>query len=116
MLEYGDYKSLLNVIQQSNQDNTYQELIGKEDRVLDTVNRVINFYRDEDAKENEFINYTISQAVYKFFNVWIEMFNEIMNNNGKNIIETVTKDDRLIFIGIMCILISVSLYYVQITK
>ena len=53
MLEYSDYKSLVNTLEQSNHDNTYQELINKEDKVLDTVNRVIKNYRDEDVKEKD---------------------------------------------------------------
>jgi hypothetical protein len=116
MLEYSDYKSLIDTLEQSNQDNTYQILMNKEDKVLDTMNRVIKYYKDEDAKEKEFINYTISQVVYKFFNVWIEIFNEIINKNGSNIIEILIKDDRLIYIGVMFIFISIILYYVEISR
>jgi hypothetical protein len=116
MLEYSDYKSLVNTLEQSNHDNTYQELINKEDKVLDTVNRVIKNYRDDDVKEKEFINHTISQVVYKFFNIWIEMFNDLLNSNGKDIFDIFSKDDRLVYIGIMFIFISIFLYYVEISK
>jgi hypothetical protein len=114
MLEYSDYKSLVNTLEQSNHDNTYQDVMSKEGKALDTMNRVIKYYRDSDVKEFEFINNTISQVVYKFFNIWIDMFNDIMNN--KNIIETISKDDRLVYIGITSIFISVFLYYVEISK
>jgi len=116
MLEYSDYKSLVNTLEQSNHENTYQDMMKKEDKTLDTMNRVIKYYKDEDAKEKEFINYTVSQVVYKFFNVWIDMFNEILNSGGKNIIDTLTKDDRLIYIGVMLIIISIILYYVEISR
>ena len=116
MLEYSDYKSLVNTLEQSNHDNTYQELINKEDKVLDTVNRVIKNYRDEDVKEKEFINHTISQVVYKFFNIWIEIFNDLLNSNGKDIFDIFSKDDRLVYIGIMFIFISIFLYYIEISK
>jgi hypothetical protein len=114
MLEYSDYKSLVNTLEQSNQDNTYEDVMKKEVKTLDTMNKVINYYRDSDAKEFEFINNTISQVVYKFFNIWIDMFNDIMNN--KNFIETISKDDHLVYIGITCIFISIFLYYVEISK
>ena len=116
MLEYSDYKSLVNTLEQSNHDNTYQELINKEDKVLDTVNRVIKNYRDEDVIEKEFINHTISQVVYKFFNIWIEIFNDLLNSNGKDIFDIFSKDDRLVYIGIMFIFISIFLYYIEISK
>lgn len=114
MLEYSDYKSLVNTLEQSNHDNTYQDVMSKEGKALDTMNSVIKYYRDSDVKEFEFINNTISQVVYKFFNIWIDMFNDIMDN--KSFIETITKEDRLVYIGITCILISIFLYYVEITK
>lgn len=116
MLEYSDYKSLVNTLEQSNHDNTYQELINKEDKVLDTVNRVIKNYRDDDVKEKEFINHTISQVVYKFFNIWIEIFNDLLNSDGNDIFDIFTRDDRLVYIGIMFIFISIFLYYVEISK
>lgn len=116
-LEYSDYNNLIDTLEQSNHDNTYQDMIGKEDKVLDTMNNVIKYYRDADIKEYEFINLSISQAVYKFFNIWTEMFNEIIDNNkSQSILNILMKDDRLVYIGIMLIIISIFLYYVEITR
>lgn len=116
-LEYSDYKSLINTLEQSNHDNTYQEMIGKEEKVLDTMNNVIKYYRDADVKEYEFINLSITQAVYRFFNIWIEIFNELIDRKNSEKIQTILmKDDRLVYIGIMLIIISICIYYSEITK
>lgn len=114
MIEYSDYNSLISILDKSNQDSTYQDLMSKEIKVLDTVNNVVNYYKDVDIKQNEFINKPISQIVYTFFSIWIDMYNELIN--GKNIMKILFINDRLIYIGITCIIISIFLYYIQISS
>ena len=120
MIEYSEYKSLVDVIEKSqNHENTYEEVMKKEEKVLDTMNRVIKYYRDVDIKEQQFVNMPISKVVYRFFNVWIEMFNELMDaNNTKRVdfLSVFTKDDRLVYIGVFLVLLSVFLFYVEITR
>lgn len=114
MLNYSDYKSFVDTLDQSNHDNTYQELIGKEDKVLDTVNSVVKYYKDKDVKEKQFINLPVAYVVQRFFEVWSDIFYDLVNH--KHIMDIVTKDDRLIYIGAMMILLSIFLYYVEITR
>ncbi len=119
MIEYSEYKSLVDILEKSeNHENTYQEVMTKEPKVLDTINNVVNYYRDVDIKEKQFVNMNISYIVYRFFNVWSEIFKELVNTDPKKLdfLEIFTKDDRLIYIGVMLILISVFMYYVDITK
>lgn len=117
MLEYSEYKSLVDVLEQSNHDNTYQELVGKEEKVLDTVNRAIKYYRDERTKETELVNTPLSLLVYRFFNVWKEIFDDLIESGWKaDLISILNKKDRLVFIGMMCVIASILLYYVEITR
>lgn len=120
MLEYSEYKSLVDIIEKSqNHENTYEEVMKKEEKVLDTMNRVIKYYRDVDIKENQFVNIPVSKAVYRFFNVWLDIYNDLMDANttkGVDIVSVFTKDDRLVYIGVMLVLLSVFLYYVEITR
>lgn len=119
MIEYSEYKSLVDILAKSeNHENTYQEVMNKETNVLDTVNNVVNYYKDIDIKEKQFVNMNISYVVYRFFNVWGELFKDLVNGDMKNVnlMDIFTKDDRLIYIGAMLVLISVFLYYIEITK
>ena len=50
MLEYSEYKSLMDILDRSNTENSYQDLMKKEEKVLDTVNNVIKHYKDTDIK------------------------------------------------------------------
>ena len=64
-LEYGEYKDLIDTLEQSNVEDSYQKLMGKEDKVLDTINRSIKFYRDEKQKKKEFIHLDIIEIELK---------------------------------------------------
>jgi len=42
--------------------------------------------------------------------------NDLLNSNGTYIFDIFTKDDRLVYIGVMFIIMSVFLYYIEISK
>lgn len=118
MLLYSEYQSLVDTLEKSkNHEFTYQELMQKEEKVLDTVNKVIRNYKDEEHKEREFINKRLIQIAYDFFQVWIDMFTEFVDNKDlARIPSIVTKDDRLIYIGVMFVIVSIILYYMKMTE
>jgi hypothetical protein len=113
MLEYSEYKKLVDILEKSvDYGGTYQELMNKEEKVLDTINKVIKVYKDDDVRKlkyKSFVDYSIHEATFKFFNVWIEMFNEIVAQ--ENILHVLQKEDRLVYIGLMMILLSVCIYF-----
>lgn len=119
MIEYSEYKSLVDILEKSdNHENTYQEVMDKETNVLKTINNVVNYYRDVDIKEKQFVNMNISYIVYRFLNIWGDIFKELVNidSSKMNLFEIFTKDDRLIYIGVMLILLSIFLYYIDISR
>jgi hypothetical protein len=115
MLQYSEYKSLVEILEKSNNDGIYQELMDKEEKVLDTVNKVIQVYKDDDIRKlkyKNFLDYSIHEAIFKFFNVWVEMFKEIVAH--ENILDVIQKEDRLIYIGMMLIILSFCFYFTSI--
>jgi hypothetical protein len=115
MIEYSEYKSIVDTLQHSNQETTYSEMMAKENKVLDTMNQVIKHYRDDTIQTKQFTNMPIAFVVYRFFNIWIEIYHDILDRK-ENVLTALSKEDRLIYVGIMCILFSVILYYVEITQ
>ena len=113
MLEYSEYKELVDILEKSaDYGGTYQELMSKEEKVLDTINKVIKVYKDDDIRKikyKSFLDYSIHEAAFKFFNVWIDMFNEIVAQ--ENILQVLQKEDRLIYIGLMMMVLSVCIYF-----
>lgn len=122
MLEYSEYKDLVDILQSSNQESTYQDVMSKETKVLDTLNSVIKNYRDDTVNTRQFINTPFALIVNRFFNMWIDIFTELSNIKYdksisiKNYFNIFIKDDRLIYMGIMLIIISFIIYYIDITN
>jgi hypothetical protein len=119
MIEYSEYKSLVDILKESNQDNTYQDVMKKEEKVLDTINSVVKYYKDTDVKEQQFVNQPMQYVLFRFGNVWLDIYNDIINQRVdtlQKMFRIFTKDDRLVYIGLMCIVISVLLYFVDNTS
>lgn len=120
MLEYSEYKTLVDILEKSgNHETTYQDVMKKEDKVLDTLNNVTKYYRDDKTRETQFVNMPVHFVIFRFFNVWLDIYNELINTNFKTIREFTkifTKEDRLIYIGIFFVLISFFIYFVDSTK
>ena len=41
---YSEYKDILDIANRINVEDSYQDLMKKEDKVLDTVNNVVKYY------------------------------------------------------------------------
>lgn len=116
MIEYAEYNDLINIIDKS-ESNTYTTLLKKEDKVLDTINNVVKYYKDKDTKEYQFIHKPVIEVFLSFFNTLIDIYTEILNmDKDTNIIDIFTKEDRMIYIGILLIVISLFLFYIKISK
>lgn len=116
-IEYSEYKSLLNLIESENQDNTYEELMKKEKNTLDTVNKVIKYYQDNDIMKKNFSNMTFYEIVLRTSEVWTDIFNDIVTwkSTKKNAMEVFYKEDRMIYIGIFLIFVSLFLFFIVIS-
>jgi len=110
---YGEYKEILDVVNRSNVEDSYQDLMQKEEKVLDTVNNVVKYYRDEDIKNGEFINQGISTIITRYFDVFKEILDDFTSNKKKSFIDIISKDDRPIYIGITLIIIALFLFFIE---
>jgi hypothetical protein len=127
-LEYTEYQSVLNLLNESSgssepingmQDNVYQELMKKEGKTLDTINKVIKYYKDNDYKNKEFVTMNFWEVLIRFNDIWMEMWDEISITGLKgNISDTISfgsilmKNDRPIYIGILIIIISIFMWFI----
>lgn len=116
-IEYGEYKSLLEIVNNENQDNTYEELMKKEKTTLDTVNKVIKYYQDNDIKNKSFANMSFYEVVIRTSEVWTDIFNDIVTwkSTRANILDLIYKDDRMIYIGIFFIFVSLFIFFIVIS-
>jgi hypothetical protein len=118
MLEYSEYKTLIDTLEQSNHDLTYQEVMKKESKVLDTINKSIQVFNDQTQKQKQFINKPVSEIVFNFFNTWIEIIQEITTKADSitSLINILNTKDRLVYIGVSLIVLSIIFFYMEITS
>lgn len=108
-----DYQALLLLLKKSEPKDVYEELMKKEEKVLDTVNRVVNYSNEKELKESEFLNKTVAQHVSGLFWAMKGIMSELYRMKTiQDVKSTLTKDDRMIYIGIMLLCIAFFLFFV----
>ncbi len=116
-IDYSEYKEVLDVLKRDDVENSYQDLMQHETKTLDTVNNVIKYYRDVELADGQLINQSIHTIFMRYFEVWNQILEDLVAvRNPKDLFTTFTKGDRLIFIGITFIIISLFLILTQSSK
>lgn len=117
MLEYSEYKDVVDILSRTNHENSYSDLMKKETKVLDTVNTVVKSYKDRQISDKELINRPVAENISRF---WLDMnlmIKELLDLKGTSSIPTIlTKGDRVIYIGLILISFSIILFFVEISK
>lgn len=117
-INYSEYKSILDIAQNSNIDNSYQDLMKKEQDTLNTVNNVIKYYQDRDIKSKQFVNMSFYEMVIRMSETWTDIYSDILNwkqTKNNSITEVFFKEDRSIFLGIFLIITSFFLFFIIIS-
>lgn len=108
-----DYKALLSLLKKSDPKEIYEELMKKEEKVLDTVNRVVNYSNEKELKETEFLNKTVAQHIYGLFWAMKGIISELYHiKTIQDVKKTLMRDDRIIYVGIMLLCIAFFLFFV----
>ena len=114
MLDYSEYKALVDILDKSEVDDTYKELMKKEDKVLDTVNAVVNHYREKRSDKKQFINMSIYEMYnLLFLEIPLMMMEMYKVKDINDIIEVLTKNSRLVYIGIILVILSIFLFFIE---
>ena len=121
--EYDDLKDL---VTNPGQNDVYNDLINKEIRVLDTINNLINVEEKKKNKKKMISNLTLKEILINLLKVIVDIINDIssiimdpLNKNRdlitllKKIRKTFTKKDRLVYVGIFFIIISMLIYFID---
>jgi len=110
MIEYSEYGELTDILARSNHETTYEDLMKKEEKVLDTVNSVVKYYQEKKKERTQFTQMNILDVLYNFFTEWSLMIADVSKLNSGTLkfsYQLFTKNDRPIYIGIMFILIAI---------
>ena len=112
-IEYSEYESVVELLKKSDKDTTYLDLMSKEDKTLDTINNVVKYYNDHDFSKNNFVNLSYIETMFRFVDVWNNIIAELYKVRCiMDILPIFTKNDRLIYIGILFVAISLFMFFI----
>jgi len=117
------YNDFLKVIQNKynnvnlNADSIYDELVKKENNILKTINRVIDFEKDKENKKN-FLNLPLSKIYKNIFHNLNKILEELLktkNLTTKKFKKIILKEKRIIYLGILLIIIAIYLALIELS-
>lgn len=111
---FMDYNEFKNLLDKSEPTHLYEELIKKEERVLQTVNRVVDYSNRKELQAKEFMNVPIGQAPWKFLATMLDILNDLIKaRDVGQAARAMFKEDRIIHVGIMVVITSLFLFFVE---
>lgn len=116
MLEYSEYKSLLEILKEdkdSIEDDRYTKLMAKEEKVLDTTNNVIKLYRDKQYKKKDFLHSSLYEIYHSLF-LELPLLASDMGSvrNLEGFLKVLNKNNRLVYIGVILVILSFIMYFI----
>lgn len=117
MLDYSEYTSLVDVLEKTELDDSYKELMKKEGKVLDTINNVVDYRKSTIDKKNEFLHLSLSEIYHLMFlelPVMVKEFKKV--DTVEDALRIMFKGHRVIYIGIFMVVISIFLFFVDNTR
>ena len=107
------YNDLVRLLDRSDPQDIYEELMKKEERVLDTIDRVVNYSNEKQVKESEFLENSLNGIAHDFFwNMKLVMSDLYDVKTFQDLGRVLTKDDRKIYLGILAILVGLFLLFI----
>lgn len=117
MIEYSEYKSLVDILSKSDVSNTYEDLMKKESSVLNTVNHVTQHIQDTHAKHKQFIHLSLYEVFMLIFLEIPKLVEDIIQlKDIEQLPEMLTKNHRIIILGVLCTMLAIFLFFIEISK
>ena len=118
----AEYADIVNIIKNQKDfvkpnSSVYEELIKKEDRVLDTVDRVIDDFQRKKEENKYFTSMPVSKAINTMFINLIEILEDLIdaeNLTTEKFMNIVTKNQRSIYLGLFMLIIAFFIILVNI--
>jgi DNA polymerase elongation subunit (family B) len=115
MVQYADYNELVDILDASNIDNAYQDVMKMEKDRLKTINAVVKDYKESVADARQFANLPLGYIIFRISEVWMEIFKAVVDDPKKGW-RVAAEADRPLYIGLTLIALSLFFYLVDIVQ
>jgi hypothetical protein len=107
MVEFAEVSDVLQLLDAS-QDDAYTKLMQREKRVLDAANKITKHYDDTRANNRDFLHMSLHDIALRTADVAAHILRELARvQTPADALRACTRDDRLIYIGVLLALLSV---------
>ena len=123
-----DYDEIRDLVTSPNNRDVYTALMNKENKVLNVINKVADNENKKKNKYRKIYNLTLKEIFVNMLKVMVDIINDMstilldpVNKNGNIMLtvqklrKTLTKKDRLIYVGLIFVIISILIYFIDIT-
>ena len=91
-----------------NKTEPYQELMNKEDKIIDLMEDIHKYKVEKENKHDFLLTSPLHVIIYKLFNTINDIGNELRNINDINqIIDIFLKKNRLVYTGIIIVILAI---------
>jgi hypothetical protein len=113
--EFMEYNDFNNLLQSSKPQHLYEELINKEDRLLQTINRVVDYSNRKDLEAKEFLHTPVKDVAKGFMSSMLDLYEGMFKVKTPEQLAALFIDaDRIIYFGILIIIFSAILFFLNI--
>jgi len=109
-----EYAELVKIIRGDGDLDTYSDLMNRERRVLDTVDRVVNDARLRRSEATSLPDMRLSQLVTRTMTVVVDVYRDLLRvRRLTDVPDVFTRRGRLLYVGILLVLVSLAVMVVQ---
>lgn len=96
--------------------NFEKNAIDKENQTLKYYTSKSNIEQTTDAENKQIFNMSLSSIAANISVTIISIINELLDPNRQGIVQIFFKEDRMVYIGLTILLVSLGLYIIDITS
>jgi predicted AAA+ superfamily ATPase len=112
---YQEYKELEDELDADVPEMIYEKLMNKEENRLNLINRIVDYKSNSNIIASSILNDSLSNVMKKIVTSWWAIYTDIVYKQITDPLLLFWAGDRKIFVGLFVVLISVVLFFMDIS-
>lgn len=96
--------------------NIYEQIMQKEENAINLMHRIAEQKSNTQNIDSNVLNQSIREMARNSILQWMSMYNDIVQTKNYDIVHVFYNQDRKIYTGILLVLISIVLFFVEISE
>lgn len=111
----ANYQSLITDLYQTNTGDLYQSLMGREQSVLSTIDRVATQRRADGLKGQEFVHLPLAVIWHRMSAALVAIFQDLLKaRTYHDGVRAFAKSDRRLYVGLLTVVVAIFLLMITV--